>query len=148
VVNDCYLHAGSSGRIIEIETSLNGTYLATYTGDGLIVSTPTGSTAYSLAASGPIVSPQLSVILLTPICPHTLAQRPLLVSCQDKIELKVKECPKEQGVVLALDGQEYVNVKKSERVAVELASKKLRLLVDAERNYYEILRTKLRWGER
>lgn len=147
-LNDCYIHAGSSARIIEIETYLNGDYLATYTGDGLIVSTPTGSTAYSLAASGPIVSPELSVILLTPICPHTLAQRPLLISNKDRLELVIKNFPTDQYILFSLDGQENIKIKKETRILVETAPHMVKLVVNPKRNYYKILRTKLRWGER
>lgn len=147
-LNDCYLHAGSSVRIIEIETYLNNSYLATYTGDGVIVATPTGSTAYSLAANGPIVSPHLPVILLTPICPHTLTQRPLLISNRDKLELIVKRCPKNHPILLSLDGQETVNLRKGSRILVEASPQKIKLLLNPRKNYYQILRTKLRWGDR
>jgi NAD+ kinase len=145
-LNDCYLHAGSGARIVEIETFVNGGYLATYTGDGLIVSTPSGSTAYSLAASGPIVSPQLQVILVTPICPHTLAQRPLLISSGDRLEIVVKECGGD--MLVSVDGQQNVKIRKETRIFVEASPDRLRLLVKPRRSYYEILRTKLRWGER
>lgn len=147
-LNDCYLHAGSIARIIEIDAYLNGDYLATYTGDGVIVSTPTGSTAYSLAASGPIVSPELPVILLTPICPHTLAQRPLLISNKGRLELIIKNCPMDQYIFFSLDGQENIKIKKDTRILVETAPQTVKLVVDPKRNYYKILRTKLRWGER
>lgn len=147
-LNDCYLHAGSSARVIDIETFLNGEFLAEYTGDGVIVSTPTGSTAYSMAASGPIVYPELPVILLTPICPHTLAQRPLLVSSKDKLELIIKNCPARQFIFLSIDGQEIIKVREGDRILVEAALRKMKLLVNPEKSYYQILRTKLRWGER
>jgi len=146
--NDCYLHAGSSNRIVEIEAYINGKFLANYTGDGLILSTPTGSTAYSLAASGPIVSPDLPVILLTPICPHTLAQRPLVVSSKDEIELVLKDCGSSSHIIFSLDGQESIKIHKKDRILVETSKHRVKLLVDPKRNYYEILRTKLKWGER
>lgn len=146
--NDCYMHAGASARVIDIETHLDGEYLANYTGDGLIVSTPTGSTAYSLAASGPIVSPQLPVLLLTPICPHTLAQRPLLVSDQSKIELVVKSETGSSYVLFSIDGQESVQALQNDRAVISASRHKVKLLVSPESSYYRILRTKLRWGER
>ncbi|MBI2118514.1 MAG: NAD(+)/NADH kinase [Elusimicrobia bacterium] len=147
-LNDCYIHTGSSSRIIELDAYVNGEFLATYIGDGLIISTPTGSTAYSLAASGPIVVPQLPVMLLTPICPHTLAQRPLLVSSQDHVELVIKNCALSKFIFLSFDGQESVSIQLKDRIRIENASQKLKLLVDPKRSYYQILRTKLRWGER
>ncbi len=146
-LNDCYLHASSTNRIVEIETSLNGRFLATYTGDGLIVATPTGSTAYSLAASGPIVSPRLPVMLLTPICPHTLAQRPLVVSSEDTIELKLSGSARGMFVLLSTDGQQTLKIRKGDRVVIESAPQKAKLLVQPGRSYYEILRSKLKWGE-
>lgn len=147
-LNDCYLHASTNPRVIEIEASLNGEYLATYTGDGLILSTPTGSTAYALAASGPIVSPELPVILITPICPHTLAQRPLLVSSRDRLELSVKASSANPVALFSVDGQASIKVRRGEKIFIEAAAQKLKLLINPKRSYYEILRTKLRWGER
>ncbi len=147
-LNDCYLHTGPSTRILEIETFLNGEFLASYTGDGLIVSTPTGSTAYSLAASGPIVSPHLPVLLLTPICPHTLAQRPLLISESDCLQLSLKDENSRGYAFLSLDGQESVRIEEKTKIFIESAPQKLKLLVHPERSYYDILRRKLRWGER
>ncbi len=146
-LNDCYLHASSTSRIVEIETFLNDRYLATYTGDGLIVATPTGSTAYSLAASGPIVSPRLPVMLLTPICPHTLAQRPLVISAEDRLELRLCASGRGRDVSLSADGQRSVKLGKRDRVIIESAALKAKFLVQPGRNYYEILRNKLKWGE-
>jgi NAD+ kinase len=145
-LNDCYLHAGAP-RVIEVETDLNDQYLATYNGDGLIVATPTGSTAYSLAASGPIVFPGLPVLLLTPICPHTLTQRPLLVSDRARLSLRVRGL-RGAPAVLALDGQETFEIKADDRIAVARAPETIRLLQPPEKNYSTILRTKLLWGER
>ncbi|MBI2916275.1 MAG: NAD(+)/NADH kinase, partial [Elusimicrobia bacterium] len=123
-------------------------YLATYTGDGLIVSTPTGSTAYSLAASGPIVSPELPVILVTPICPHTLTQRPLVVSCESRLELRISKFSGNRSVLLSLDGQEILPIRKGDKITVTAASHRLKLLMDPGRSYFKILREKLKWGER
>ena len=147
-LNDCYLHAGSSARVLEVDAFLNGEYLATYTGDGLIVATPTGSTAYSLAASGPIVSPELPVLLLTPICPHTLAQRPLLVSSRDKVRLVIRRGAASYRAQLCFDGQENVQVRQGDVIELETAPLKAKLLVQPRRSYYRILRAKLKWGER
>lgn len=146
-LNDCYLHASSTNRIAEIEASLNGRYLTTYNGDGLIIATPTGSTAYSLAASGPIVSPRLPVLLITPICPHTLAQRPLLISQEDQLEMKLSASGRAQNVFLSADGQQSIKLSKSDRVSVENAPVRAKFLVQPGRNYYDILRAKLKWGD-
>ena len=143
-LNDCYLHAGSSSRIVEVETRLNGKFLTTYKGDGVIVSTPSGSTAYSLAAQGPLVSPGLPVILITPICPHTLSQRPLLVSSLDELELVVND--PSTALLFSLDGQLNSKVRKGSRIHVVAAKERLKLLVNPDRNYYDILRTKMGWG--
>ena len=143
-LNDCYLHAGSSSRIVEVETRLNGKFLTTFKGDGVIVSTPSGSTAYSLAAQGPLVSPQLPVILVTPICPHTLSQRPLLVSSEDELELVVGDST--QSMLFSLDGQQNLKVERGTRIHLAAAREKLKLLLNPQRSYYDILRTKLSWG--
>ncbi|OGR88913.1 MAG: hypothetical protein A3A86_02380 [Elusimicrobia bacterium RIFCSPLOWO2_01_FULL_60_11] len=143
-LNDCYLHAGSASRITEVETSFNGEFLTTYKGDGVIVSTPTGSTAYSLAADGPIVSPDLGVLLVTPICPHTLSQRPLVISERGRLDLVVG--PRSSPMLLSVDGQINGKVGPGTRVEVRAAERKLRLLVSPKRSYFEILRKKLGWG--
>jgi NAD+ kinase len=147
-LNDCYLHAGSSARMLEIRTSLNSDFLAEYFGDGLIVSTPTGSTGYSLAASGPIVSPDLPIFLLTPICAHTLAQRPLLVTSRGRLEMAVQGIRKDHFASLSIDGQDTCRVRTGDVVRVESSEARTQLLIQPGRSYYEILRAKLRWGER
>ena len=148
VLNDCYLHAGSNARIIEVETHLNQKFLANYIGDGLIVATPTGSTAYSMAASGPIISPTLPVMLLTPICPHTLTQRPLVISSQDQIQLRTQQIHSESYAWFSLDGQQQIKIYTGAVIQIQSSNIRLKLLTSPNRNYYEILRTKLKWGER
>ncbi len=144
-MNDCYLHAGSISRIVEVETRINGEFLAHYKGDGVIVSTPTGSTAYSLAANGPIVSPHLPVMVVTPICPHTLSQRPLLVSDRDQLELSVvKSSP---ALFFSLDGQHQRSIAHGMKVSVSRSDRNLKLLVHPQSSYYKILRAKLSWGK-
>ncbi len=143
-MNDCYLHAGSSSRIVEIETRLNGEFVTSYKGDGVIISTPTGSTAYSLAAGGPIVSPDLEMMLITPICPHTLSHRPLVVPNDGKLELIITRSS--SPILFAIDGQVNRQLAVGTRVEIKSAEKKLKLLVDPKSNYFEILRTKLNWG--
>lgn len=143
-VNDCYLHADTRSRIVAVETRLNGEFLTVFKGDGVIVATPTGSTAYSLAAGGPIVSPELPVMVLTPISPHTLSQRPLVVSEKSKMELVIGKAS--SPMLFSVDGQINRVVKPGMRIIVEGAKEKIRVLVNPERTYFEILRTKLRWG--
>ena len=144
-LNDCYLHAGSASRITQVETSLNGEFLTTYKGDGVIVSTPTGSTAYSLAADGPIVSPKLGVLLVTPICPHTLSQRPLVISDRGRLALVVGRGS--SPMLLSVDGQINGKVGPGTSVEVRAADRKLRLLVNPKKSYFGILREKLGWGK-
>lgn len=144
-LNDCYLHAGLTSRITQIQTLLNGEFLTTYKGDGVIVATPTGSTAYSLAAGGPVVSPKLGVFLLTPICPHTLSQRPLVISERSRLDLWVGT--KSSPMLLSIDGQMNEKVGPGTRVEVRAAKRKLKLLVNPQKSYFGILREKLGWGQ-
>jgi len=144
-LNDCVLRSGSTGRIAMLKVEVDKKPLATYRGDGLIVATPTGSTAYNLAASGPIVHPSLNVLLLTPICPHTLVQRPLIIPAQSTISIVIPYS--EPQVMLCLDGQVTFPLKKNDRVTVKLAPETVRFYHDPERTYYQLLQTKLKWGE-
>ena len=147
-LNDCIIHSGDNGRVITLNTAVNGEFLADYVGDGLIVSTPTGSTAYSLAASGPIVHPHLSVLLLTPICPHTLAQRPMLISDKHELTITVGRHAALQKPVLSLDGQTNYHLHKGDRIIVTIAETPLQLIINPKRRDFEVLRAKLKWGER
>ncbi len=145
-LNDVVVKNGITARVIELRVEVNNEYVATYIGDGLIVSTPTGSTAYSLAASGPIVYPDLSVIILSPICPHTLALRPLIISCDDVVRILVEADHRE--VILSMDGQENFPLKLGDLIQVNRAKERLRLIVPEKKSYFQILRTKLKWGKR
>lgn len=145
-LNDVVVKNGITARVIRLKLEVNNQYVATYVGDGIIISTPTGSTAYSLAASGPIVHADLSLIILSPICPHTLALRPLIISSQDAIKILVKADHDE--VILTMDGQENIPLKLGDLVQVKKAKEKLKLIVPEKKSYYQVLRTKLKWGER
>jgi NAD+ kinase len=145
-LNDVVVKNGITARVIRLRLEVNDQYVATYVGDGLIVSTPTGSTAYSLAANGPIVHPDLSLILLSPICPHTLALRPLIISSQDTVRIWVEANHYE--VILTMDGQENIHLKLGDLVEVRKAREKLKLIVPEKENYYQVLRKKLKWGGR
>lgn len=147
-LNDCVIHSGSNGRIITVTANINNEFLADYIGDGLIVATPTGSTAYSLAASGPIVHPHLSVFILSPVCPHTLAQRPLIVSTEHILSLQVTSKSELENPVLSLDGQISFLLKPKDLITITSYEKPLRLITNPKRNYFQVLRTKLKWGER
>ncbi len=145
VVNDVVINKGALARIIQLEMHINGNYVCSYRADGLIISTPMGSTAYSLSAGGPIVHPVLSSIIITPICAHSLTNRPLVVPDNSRIRTVVKETNGE--VFLTLDGQVGFSIEKGDVIEVKKAEMQLKVIKSPLRNYYEILRTKLRWGE-
>ncbi len=146
VLNDAVINKGAMSRIIDLETSINGEYVTTYRADGLIVSTPTGSTAYCLAAGGPILYPTLGALVLTPICPHTLTNRPLVVP--DDVAIEIVQGSASEEVSLTLDGQIGSQLQHRDAVVVRRAPHPLPLITSPKRNYFEVLRTKLKWGER
>jgi NAD+ kinase len=131
-------------RIIEIETLLDRRFVNCFRADGLIVSTPTGSTAYNLSAGGPIVYPSMNAVVVTPICPHTLSNRPLVVPDDAEIELVLKT-PQEE-VALTLDGQVGYRLEAGDRVLISKSRTTFNLIQSPHRNYFEVLRGKLRWG--
>ena len=145
-LNDAVLNKAALARIMDLELHVDGEYVTTYKADGLIVSTPTGSTAYSLAAGGPIVYPIVAAFVVTPICPHTLTNRPLVIPDSAKLEIDFKGGDDE--VFLTLDGQVGIELVQGDRIVVRQAKEKLYLVRPARKTYYEILRTKLKWGER
>lgn len=146
VLNDVVINKGALARIIDLETYVNNDYLANFKADGLIISTPTGSTAYSLSAGGPILYPTLKSIVLTPICPHTLTNRPVVLP--DNFIINATLISESEDVFLTLDGQVGFSLKKNDKVEVKKADFTTKLLIPCGRNYFEILRTKLKWGER
>ncbi len=144
VLNDAVISRGNSRRMIEMETRVDDRYLTTYRADGLIVSTPTGSTAYSLSAGGPIISPQLDSIILNPICPHTLTNRPVILPAGSTVFISTRV--RNGEAALALDGQVVLALSQDDVVEVR-KSKYVTTLIDSpNRSYFEILRTKLGWG--
>jgi NAD+ kinase len=146
VFNDVVINKGALARIFDLDAFVNGERLTTYKADGLIVSTPTGSTAYSMAAGGPIVEPTLNVILISPICPHTLTNRPLVVSGDSLIELCLLS---DSGkVFLTLDGQEGTELFPGDRVMIKESNNRARLIRTSSKNFFEVLSTKLHWGLR
>jgi len=143
-LNDVVINKGAIARIIDLETTIDGQYLTLYRVDGLIISTPTGSTGYSLAAAGPIVYPTLHAMLLTPICPFTLNNRPIMLS--DKAKIKVALKTENVDHLLTLDGQVSFALKAGDEVRIERSKNCTRLIKSPFRDYYSILRTKLQWS--
>jgi NAD+ kinase len=145
-LNDAVLNKAALARIMDLELRVDGEYVTTYKSDGLILSTPTGSTAYSLAAGGPIVYPTVEAFVVTPICPHTLTNRPLVIPDSATIEIEFKA--EDDAVFLTLDGQIGIELVRGDHIRVRKAAEKLLLVRPAKKTYYEILRNKLKWGER
>jgi len=144
VLNYVVINRGNLTRIIDMETAVDASYLTTFRADGLIISTPTGSTAYSLSAGGPIVFPSQNVIIVNPICPHTLTNRPIILP--SSITISVKVWSEEEGVSVDLDGQESVTLKSGDTLIVRKSRYVTSLVSSSNRNYLEILRSKLGWG--
>jgi NAD+ kinase len=146
VMNDVVVNKGALARIIDLETYINHVYVTTFKADGLIVSTPTGSTAYALSAGGPILYPTLSSIVLAPICPHTLTNRPIVLPDEVVIEIILRS--QTEDVFLTLDGQVGFSLRMNDIVEVRKSPFKTKLLTPCKKDYFQILRTKLKWGER
>ena len=146
VLNDVVIAKGARSRIIDLETYVGDDYLCTYRADGLIISTPTGSTAYSLAAAGPILEPTLGAIVLSPICPHTLTNRPIVVPSDSAIRVTLRSFG--DTVILIPDGQQGVRLNNGDQMKVRDYGLPVSLIKLASRSYYDILREKLKWGER
>jgi NAD+ kinase len=146
VLNDAVINKGALARIIDLETTINGQYVTTFQSDGLIISTPTGSTAYNLSAGGPIVYPSLHTLIITPICPHTLTNRPIVIP--DDVQVRALLKSKQQEVILTLDGQQGFPLEYEDVVEVKKAEGRILLVKSPYRHYFELLREKLKWGER
>ena len=146
VLNDAVIAKGARSRIIDLETYVGDDYLCTYRADGLIISTPTGSTAYSLAAGGPILEPALGAIILSPICPHTLTNRPIVIPNKSTIQVTLRSFG--DTVILIPDGQPGVRLNNGDQVEARDFGLPVSLIKLPSRSYYEILRNKLKWGER
>ena len=144
-LNDVVLSRGALGRTIDIEAQVEGRFLTRLRADGVIVSTPTGSTAYSMSAGGPIVHPSVEVLILAPICPHTLSNRPLVIDDESRLEFRLRT-PGEE-LMLTLDGQETVRATEQDVVEVAKSPYAACLVRSAELTFYDLLRTKLGWGQ-
>lgn len=145
VLNDLVINKGTLARIIDLDVSINGEFLTTFRADGLIVSTPTGSTAYNLSAGGPILYPTMQSFILTPICPFTLTNRPLLLPETAVIEIRLGKESEEQ-VVLTLDGQVGVDFHYGDQISVRKSTESIKLFKPPDYSFFNILRTKLMWG--
>ncbi|MDQ2937293.1 MAG: NAD(+)/NADH kinase [Acidobacteriota bacterium] len=144
ILNDVVINKSALARIIEIEAYLNRQFVNSFRADGLIVSTPTGSTAYNLSAGGPVIFPSMNAVVITPICPFTLSNRPIVVPDDSVIELSLKT--EQEDVALTLDGQVGLPLKVEDRVVIRKSKTTFNLVQPTNRNYFEVLRDKLRWG--
>lgn len=145
-LNDAVITKTAPSRIVDLETHVNGEYVATFRADGLIVSTPTGSTAYCLAAGGPIIYPTLPALVIIPICPHTLTNRPLVIP--DSAVVEIVQGSAGEEVHLTVDGQVGAGLRHRDVVMLKRSDRTIALIKSPKLNYFELLRTKLKWGER
>ena len=145
VLNDAVIAKGTLSRMAEFEATCSGDYVTTYKADGIIVATPTGSTAYSLAANGPILYPSMRGVILAPICPHTLTQRPLVLPDDRTLNIVLVS---DSEVFLTLDGQSGVQLQPRDRVQIKQSNNRVLLVRNPNIDYFGILRAKLRWGQR
>ncbi len=146
-LNDITIDRGSSHRMVNCELKANGNHVANYKADGLIVSTPTGSTAYSLSAGGPIVMPSLDAMVVTPICPHTLTLRPIVLPDDKTIEITFAD-NQAGGLGLAVDGQVQASLELHAKVIIRKASYKTQMIIFSDTNYFDVLSKKMGWGRR
>jgi NAD+ kinase len=146
VLNDVVVNKSALARILTLSVHVDEEFVSRFRADGLIVATPTGSTAYNLSAGGPILYPTLEVILITPICPHTLANRPLALSLDTKVEVRLESLSEE--VYLTLDGQEGFPLTPRDLVRIQRCPEPVHLIIDPNRSYFQILNRKLMWGDR
>jgi len=145
VLNDAVINKGAVARILELWVEVSGQFVSSFRADGLIVATPTGSTAYNLSAGGPIIYPTMKAVVITPICPHTLTNRPIVLP--DTREIEIRLAPRREDVFLTLDGQEGLPVTELDRIVVRKSGHSVRLVQSPDKNYFDVLRRKLKWGE-
>jgi NAD+ kinase len=148
VLNDVVVTKGAMSRIIDLSVTVGGQFVSTFKADGLIVATPTGSTAYNLAAAGPIVHPRVDACVLTPIAPHTLTNRPVVIPAGDEVQIQPLLDGSNDEIYVTFDGQYGFPLQRDDLVLVRAAERRLRLVRASTRTYFEVLRQKLKWGER
>lgn len=141
--NDIVISRKSISSMIKIDAKVDGKPFNSYYGDGVIISTPTGSTAYNLSVGGPVVFPLTEAFIVTPVAPHSLTQRPLVLPADFEIEFTISDV---QGAVVIIDGQDIYEIEQNDSIKIEIASKKAKLIHRVERNYFEVLNEKLQWG--
>ncbi|MBU1193610.1 MAG: NAD(+)/NADH kinase [Proteobacteria bacterium] len=144
VLNDAVINKSALSRLASCAVHLDSTYLTTYRADGLIVATPTGSTAYSLAAGGPVVHPAVPSIILTPICPFTLTNRPLIIPDSTRIEIHLEGSP--EDMILTLDGQEGFKIDSGDKIFVEKSRNNIKMISFEDQSYFKVLKTRLKWS--
>ncbi len=143
-LNDAVISRGALSRLIRLETRVNGALLTEYNADGLIVATPTGSTAYSLSAGGPLLTPDSNVFAITPICPHTLTNRSVIISDDARVEVRL--CDQQDEIYLTVDGQQAIAMKAQDWVRIRRAEKTLPLAMMPDLPFFELARRKLKWS--
>jgi len=146
VLNDVAINKSAVARIIEMRVSVAGLFVSTFRGDGLIVATPTGSTAYNLSAGGPIIYPTMGAVVITPICPHMLTNRPIVLPDELDIEIGLNT-PDSKDIYLTLDGQQGFEISERDHVCVRKSEERVLLVQSPDKNYFDVLRNKLKWGE-
>lgn len=144
VLNEVVINGGALSRIVNLEVHVNDQYMTSYRADGLIIATPTGSTAHSLSAGGPIIHPRMHALVLSPICPFALTNRPIVIP--DDSEIKVMLATVSEDIRVTLDGQEGCDMKKDDVLSITKAENCIQLVKSPARSYYKVLREKLHWG--
>jgi len=143
-LNDVVIHKGTLARIIELDAHVDGQYVSKFRSDGLILSTPTGSTAYNVSAGGPIVYPTMGAIIMTPIASHTLTNRPLVLPPESRVEITLRSVP--DDVYVTVDGQVGAKLQHGDRVTVRKSQRSVELITPKGKDFFDVLRGKLKWG--
>jgi len=146
-LNDVVLKTGYTGHMQDFRTSVDGEYVNTHGGDGLIVATPTGSTAYALSCGGPIIRPDVDALVIVPIAPHTLSDRPIVVRSSSEVEVRVEPRPESQRAEVACDGETLGEMGRGDTLTIRMATETVQLLHPRGQSYYDLLRSKLNWGQ-
>ena len=144
-MNDIVINSNGGTRLIKCSLFLDGKYITSYSADGLIIATPTGSTAYNLSAGGPIIAPWLSLFTITPICPHSLSSRPIVLSGESNLQITF---PKNENIHLSADGQVNYDINPNSKLIITKSPYFINIITFEENNYFDTLRTKMGWGQK